>query len=282
MHSRITPVLKFASRSRLSPLALPILFLGVTARYVVSSRGYNTDFYLWEVFARIVQTGGNVYVETPGYTYGPVWFLILDVLWQIALVFANHENVFRHLIIGLLSFADIGIAIVIWKKFGGLPAAFFFLNPVSIIISGYHNQIDNVSILLALLAVIVFGEDFSKPINLRKLCGLLFMGLSLMTKHVFFAFPLWLAVKQKGLFQKGLVVALPVSVFLIGFVPWWAVGHEGIVNNVFLQQSVNNAPFWTWYLPKIIQEFLPARTFFFLAMGLGAFAFKRRSNGGLR
>jgi len=46
---------------------------------------------------------------------------------------------------GFLSLVDLGIFFVLWKKFGRPAAALFFLNPISVIITGYQSQFDNLA-----------------------------------------------------------------------------------------------------------------------------------------
>src|SRR2546425_238698 len=89
---------------------------------------------------------------------------------------------------------------------------------------GHNYDVDNFAILLGLVSALLIGDDFDKPLNRRRFLGLSILGLSLMTKHIFFAFPFWLAVKQRGTLQKCAVILLPVSIFILGFVPYWNEG----------------------------------------------------------
>jgi len=66
-----------------------------------------------------------------------VWFQLIHLL-DVA---AGHDpQVFRELLVGFLSAADVGIFWVLWRKFGRLAATLFFWNPVSIMITGFNNQ----------------------------------------------------------------------------------------------------------------------------------------------
>ena len=203
-----------------------VLLTGLAARFWVATCGHNFDFDSYRIVADLMAQGKNVYASTDRYCYGPGWFTVIHLLDALA---GHRADIFRWLLIGFLSAADVAIALMLWRQFGLLAAAFFFLNPVSIIITGYHNQFDNVAICLGLLAVIRFGDDFEKPLSGRKWSALLLLGLSLTTKHVFFMFPFWLAVKQRGLLQKCLIVAVPTVIFLASFLPYWSVGHAGII-----------------------------------------------------
>lgn len=142
---------------------------------------------------------------------------------------------------------------ILLRKAGRLTAYAFFLNPITIIITGYHNQFDNLAILLGLLSVLLVGDDFDKPLNVRKVIGFMVLGLSLATKHILFAFPLWLAVKQRGLLRKAAIVIIPVAVFVTGFAPYWFAGREGIMRNVFAYDSMTFQIFYRLFVPQFFQ-----------------------------
>lgn len=255
-----------------------VLALGVAARFLVSLWGHNNDFVSYRIVADIMAQGNNVYDNTTRYNYGPIWFNVVHLLDWLA---GHDASVFRWLLIGLLTATDIGIFYILWHKFGRLAATLFFLNPVSILITGFHNQFDNLAILIALCALLLFGEDFEKPLNRRKYYGLLVLGLSLMTKHLFFLFPLWLAVKQRGLMQKCVILALPPLIFLAGFIPYWSVGHEGIIQNVFEYRSspgfINC--FYDFFLPGLLKSMASPTLWWLFCLGIFAFICQRK--GGL-
>jgi hypothetical protein len=254
-------------------LFFAVIVIGVAARLLVATRGHNFDMDSWRIVTDIVDHDGNVYASTERYNYGPVWFHVLYVLNLLA---GHNETVFRYFISGFLSLVDAGIFFILWRKFGKLAASFFFLNPVSIIITGYHSQFDNFALLLGLWAVILFGDDFERPLDRRKYLGLLLLGFSLMTKHVLFAFPLWLAVKQKGLLQKCAVLLVPVACFALGFVPYWAGGKSGIIENVFSYSSTNTEHFYNFFVPAAVRFCFNSRTLWLFMLGLFALIHRRR------
>jgi len=250
-----------------------VLLIGVTARFWVSRYGGNYDLESYKIVINLVEQGQNVYAGTFRYNYGPVWFHLLHLLD----VLAGHDAAaFRHLLVGFLTAVDAGIAWILWRKFSRLAATLFFLNPVSIIITGYQNQFENVALLLGLWAVIWFGADVDQPVNRRKWFALALLGLSLMTKHILFAFPLWLAVKQTGLRQKAIVLLVPIAIFLLGFAPYWPAGHAGIVENVFKYQSLAGAYAYRLLMPTLIQSTLDPKIFWFLILAWFAFLCRRR------
>ena len=51
---------------------------------------------------------------------------------------------------------------------GRTAAYLFFLNPISIIITGDHNQFDNLALLLGLLSTLFIGDDFENALSPKK------------------------------------------------------------------------------------------------------------------
>lgn len=256
-------------------LIAALLGVGIIARFAIMARGHNFDLDSWQLVADIAGNNGNVYAETYRYNYGPIWFEILRIFDWVAQLFPHPELAFRICIVGILTAADIGIWYILKRRFGLVAGFLFFLNPISVIITGYHNQFDTLAILCALAAVLVYGEakgGFSR----RKMWGLVILGAALSVKHVFFLFPLWLAVRETGWRQKLVTLALPIGIFLLTFVPFVAEGHVGIAHNVFGYASFNNAPFWFGAVPEFIQYLVNAKILFFGALIVFAFIMRKR------
>jgi hypothetical protein len=252
-----------------------VFVVGMAGRFWFGTLGHSWDYESCRIIVDLCAQGKNVYAGTFRYNYGPVLFNLLHLL---DLLSGHDPAVFRLLLIGFLSAADLGIAFLLWWKFGPLAGALFFLNPVSMMVSGLINQFDNVAILLGLWSVVVFGDDFKKPLDRRKYAALAILGLSLMTKHIFFAFPFWLAVKQRGLLQKFLIMAVPPAIFFASFVPYWSAGHAGIVSNVFEYRSMNdllgrsyNQFFYNELVPEIFRLMAGAQFWWLLLLVLFAF-----------
>jgi hypothetical protein len=250
-----------------------VLAAGLGARFWCATLGHNYDLDSYRIVADLMAAGKNVYAGTDRYNYGPVWFNVIHLLDWLA---GHDAKIFRWLLVGVLSAADAGIFFVLRQKFGVRAAVFFFLNPVSIIITGYHNQFDNVAVLLGLAAVLVYGDDHDAPLNRRKWQGLFLLSLSLMTKHVFFLFPLWLAVKQRGFWQKVLVVIVPAAIFLAGFIPYWPAGHQGIMDNVFAYHSHESKLFYNFFLPAMVTWMFDSRTVWMALIIIFALVCRRR------
>lgn len=254
-----------------------MLVFGVGLRLLVAARGHNYDMDSFAIAARIVERGGNVYAETERYNYGPLWFYLCYLFWRIAgLLPVDQLLGFRYVLSGFLSLVDVGIMAALWGRFGRRVAFLLFLNPISILISGYHGQFDNLALLLGMAAVLRFGEDFGRPLDRRKWGALALLGLSLVTKHILFAFPLWLAAKQRGAWQKIAILVVPVAIFFVAFLPFWSAGRQGIIQNVFLYGSWDNPYFYNLFVPGVLARFLSPRLAWYAVLVLLAFAVRRR------
>jgi hypothetical protein len=251
-----------------------ILAAGVTARFCISTFGQNHDLDSYQIVADLMAQGKNVYANTERYNYGPVWFNVIHLLDVLA---GHDRHVFRWLLVGVLSAVDAGIFFVLLRKYGLVPATVFFLNPVSMIVTGFHNQFDDLAILLGLWAVLLFGEEFGKPAGRRQWLALVLLGLSLMTKHLLFAFPFWLAVKQKGRLQKCVVILVPLVVFSLGFLPYWHGGGQGIMENVFHYRSLRTYFFYKFFVPEGFQYLASPAAMWLLMLGLFAFICRKKN-----
>jgi len=251
-------------------IGLVILF-GIGLRFYVATRGNNFDYDSYVIVADIISSGKNVYANTPRYNYGPIWFNLLYIFNTLSL---GNSILFRVILVIFLIAVDFITFIVLFKRLGKNIAILFFLNPVSIIITGYHNQFDNLAILLGILSVSLIEDNFDKSITLSKFTGLCVLGLSIATKHILFAFPLWLAVKQKGLWNKVLIVSIPLFVFFVSFLPYWTEGHQGIIQNVLKYRSFYNQYFYNLFVPLSVQYILTSMRLWILLLGLFAFLFR--------
>lgn len=256
-----------------------VLLLGVALRLLVATRGENYDMQSYRIVAEIVARGGNVYAETSRYNYGPAWFSLLFIFERIAALFPAPETAFRYCITIFLTTVDLGVFWVLRRKAGALAAGLFLLNPISIIISGYHSQFDNFSLLVGMLAVLVYGDEPTAPVKGRRLAGLALLGISLIIKHILFAFPLWLAVKQKGLLRQIETLLIPYAIFLFGFVPFFGgEGGEGIVRNVLLYGSWSNAFFHRLFVPGFVGQYVSPALVWLLLLIVFAAATRARAS----
>lgn len=99
-----------------------LVLAGIAVRFAISFLGGNFDHQSYAIVAEITDRGGNVYIETFRYNYGPIWFNIIHVFDEIADLFAaNYEVVFRCMLVGLLTATDLAIAYLLYRRFGHWP-----------------------------------------------------------------------------------------------------------------------------------------------------------------
>ena len=171
--------------------------LGIFARFFAMAIGHNYDFASYCIVGEIAGNFRNVYEETARYNYGPVFLCIQGLLYRISQIKAeNWELIYRILMVSVLTLADLGITEFIASKYSPKKALIFFLNPISIIITGYHNQFDNIAVFLALLTILFYNE--AEQLNKKDLGFVTLFTLCLMTKHILFMMPFFLLLK-KGL-----------------------------------------------------------------------------------
>jgi hypothetical protein len=253
-----------------------LLFFGFVLRLLAASFGYTYDLDSYSIVGKIITTGGNVYNETIRYNYGPLWFYVVGAVYKFSTYFHASFMVFRFTLASILAFVDIGICIVLYGMYGPVVSFLYYFNPISIIVTGYYSQFDSIAILLGLLAMIIYGKDGKAVRKTRKISGLVVLGLSLVAKHVFIFFPLWLAVRQKKMQDKILTLIIPVAVFAVSFLPFFRDGSHGIINNVFFYFSFKNAPLWNALMPDSLKLFINQYIVFFVAIALGAFIFRKK------
>lgn len=214
--------------------------LGVIMRYWAMSIGSGFDFESYCIVGDLASHFQSVYAGTTRYNYGPIFFMIQGICYAISHIFSmDMEQTYRVILVGLFTMTDFGIAMWLGKQYSLRASLIFFLNPISIIITGFHNQFDNMAILLALISCWYYNEEeeFSK----KDLLFVLFMSLSLIMKHILFVFPFWLLVKKGLPIKKKIVyVFVPPIAFGCSFIPF-VIGNidalKGVIHNVFLYRS---------------------------------------------
>ncbi len=219
-----------------------VLCSGAALRIWLSTLAWNFDLVSWWIVANLVNEGRNVYVETARLPYGPIWAGIAWLaLWiQQALGFTGMTS-FHVLVAGFLTIVDIGIAITLARVCGYLPAVLFSLCPVSLLITGYHSQIDNIAILLAFWSWRLMegrSERAGQPDDI--IWPAVLMGLSLATKHVFAFFPLWMLLwRSQPMKHRLLYAGIAYAIFLGSFLPYVLTpeGFAGVKAHVFMYRG---------------------------------------------
>lgn len=268
-------ITRFFSKYRVS-LTVFFLGLGVIVRLGAATFGFTYDVASYEIVAKAVLAGKTVYAETARYNYGPAWFYILGGLYKIALLFPDPLFALRYLVVMLLSVVDIFLFFVLARLFGTRVGYLYYFNPISIIVTGFYSQFDNAALLLGFIAADLLRKDREGNVQ-RKLAGLCVLGFSLIVKHIFFAFPFWLALRETSIRRKILAVMIPVGIFTLSFLPFLREGYEGVRDNVFLYTSFHNAPLWNAIIPDALKRFVTPNMIFIAALLFGGWFTRRVS-----
>ena len=237
--------LVIAKRNREWYIFLGLICIGILFRFAVMTIGHNFDFESYCIVGEISGNLRNVYAETGRYNYAPVFLCIQGLLYRISQIGGGQWiSLYRVLIVSTLTAADLGITFFIAKKYSYVAAILFFLNPISIIITGYHNQFDNIAILFALISIVYFNND--KKFNKKDIGFIVWFSMSLLTKHILVFLPIFILLLKNLPIKKKIVYAfVPPMIFLISFIPFALASREafeGIIKNVFMYRSFNNAP----------------------------------------
>ena len=257
---------------------------GITLRFVLMTLGHNFDFESYCIVGELAAHGKNIYANTGRYNYGPVWFTLLGIFWNIASLFQQHILVFRILIVSVLTITDIIIAKFISERAGNLWGVLFILNPISLIITGYHNQFDNLAVLFGLYGVLFLeGSYAERDIKFKDIAGIIFCSLSLITKHILWSFPLYILFSTTiNAHKKILYAFIPPVIFLLSFMPFMREGWHGILHNVFLYRSFNNFPLFAFGILNHFGLYIPLQKYicvpvFGLLMLCSAYVFRREN-----
>jgi len=162
---------------------LAVLVLGVAARLYVSTLGYTQDLNYTQSWVLQYHAGGRaaLLANTIQMSTVPIAPFVFVALSHLPCSFRTSLAVFLTLI-------DAAVAGLLWWSVGGVAAALFFLNPISIIISGYQRVTDNVALLFGFAAALTWDRR-------RPFSAALLLGGSLLWKHDLVLLPVWLALK---------------------------------------------------------------------------------------
>ena len=220
------------------------LAVGVLMRFALLYFTDNVDFRNFYQTGKITASGLNLYGNFKYYNYGPIMFIILGRIYKAALFFDNNILAFKIMHVAILTLADLFIARLVTKKAGLLWGLLFFLNPISTIIDGYHTQFDNIAVACGAYGIFYLSESFNdKNFRLSDMLGIALLSLSLIFKHVLWAFPLWILFNANIDTRKKILYAfIPPLLFLLSFIPYWQEGSQGIIQNVFMYRSFKNFP----------------------------------------
>lgn len=249
-----------------------LLSFGVLARFAVMTRGHNFDFDSYQIVVKARHEGLTPW-KTNRYNYGPIWSYLLSLFDWIT---TKTGIGFRLQIVGLLTAADLIIAFFVYRYKGLLLSLLFFLNPISIIVTGFHNQFDNLAIAIVCISILLLKKTHANKFCWMDFLVVFLLGISLATKHTFIFFPLWIALTQSRVGKKIFYVSSPIVIFVITMLPYIESSWSSIKTNVIEYQSFNNAPFWTLIGIADGSDGRLTRLFFIILICLFGFLFRNK------
>jgi len=242
-------------RTKQGRLFLILILEGIILRFLAATQGMTVDFESYRIVAELVREGGALYEDTTRYNYAPMWAFLLagfDLVSDIL----NNPELFRVWIVSTLTIADIAVTAVLIKRYGLKTAMFYWFNPLTILGAGYFMQFDAIAVALILIALT--EKEGTNP------TGIL-MGLSLVIKHVFVLFPVWLLLRKQGLRMHGRSVLIAYSLLLSSFIPF--VGQWRSILEVVVGYSANNAGILDdVFAPQVLSWYLPQTVIFVLIL----------------
>lgn len=214
-----------ANQIRRGIVFICILLLGFVFRVYLATGSYNVDLKWFIVASELFQKNiFQFYSHLPSYIYPPLWYFVCGLLGTIAqaiegVSFEFVERVF-------LSFVDLALLGGLLKlaRRRGLSllwtAALFFLNPVSVILTGHHGQFDALPLLFVVWAIVVLENTKRTRSTNQILAFILLTGALLFKQSILFqVFTVFLAFHKNRF--VGIVLTI-FSVFFLGlsFVPF--------------------------------------------------------------
>ena len=251
--------------------------LGVAARLWAQSLPGNWDFGQWINVSTTVLEGGDPYSEF-GYNYPPPWLYTLVGFQAVT----DTPSSFRLLISLLLIAADIGIVLLLVHRGYTLAGCLFILSPITIAISGQHQQIEGIAVVLALMAVALLSGAGRDRIDGREWSAALLLGLSLSFKPIFLLLPFWLLVHPGAWKVRLFRFFAPLAVFGIVFASAFLVyPPTTVITKVLGHQGTNNSPLLNAFLPGQLAPWIidagGAKVAFVLLLAATAFFFRRQA-----
>ena len=251
----------FASLSERSLVTLfvALAVLSTGAKVALAGLGHNIDLESWVLLGELVLDGKIVYAETERSNWGPIWSYFCAGTRYAQLHFLGTASLedFHRLVALFLSFVDVVIAFLLVRCRSFVAGALFLLNPVSLLITGFHSQFENVAIVFGFGACLLLDKD-SALHPLRFGLAMTMLGLSLVAKHVLIFLPLWFFFRPHQSRLRRVFSLIPFGVFAVSFLPFIHDERalEGIFDHVLYYDSVHLDGFF----PYLVNAAIPLPT----------------------
>lgn len=214
-----------------------IVLSGVGFRLILATGSYNYDVAKFYEDVELFKQGKNIYLFQIDYRYSPLfWYYLgfLSMIGSLTKVFPFYfliraslmvvDTVTLFVLLGLSRKRSISLV---------TTAAIFFLNPISIIVSGHYGQFDNIAIFFLLLGILIYQHRESFSYYLRIFSPWVLLTVGLLFKHtVFFAVLSYWVNVFKSVRKGTILFVFSILVFLLTFIPYWEAKDQ-IINNVF-------------------------------------------------
>lgn len=243
--------------------------------------------------AEAMLRGNNPYLLFNFASYPPIGLYIEAVI----LALSNSLTIPFHMLTKIIpNLADFITTIVLYKFLiernvkpikASLWSLIFILNPISIIISSAHGQIDSITSMLVLLSIYFISDN---PKRFYKLSALL-LGLAISIKpNPAMLLPFFLVYKNWKLKQSILFILISFAPTVISLAPYMRQSLNEIVANVFSYSGIydfsyaailrgfwyqQNAQIW---LPQANQMLETSKLAFILGAIFLLFLFARLKN----
>lgn len=266
---------KLTTQRRREVLIALAVVAGVGARLVLAFGWHgNHDQDSYEIVASIMRSGGNVYAETARYNYSPIWAYGLLALSNLA---SWTGLPFHFVVRGFLTAVDFANAVLIgrlgarekgWHRHTGM--AIYLVNPVAILLVGYHGQFETLAMLPLLIAanlLTAHGENASS----KTIWALATLALTIKHIVIFFVWTAFLT-RAKSTYHALVWSLAAAAVFLASLLPFAVSGGaDGIIRNVLLYSS----RLGVWGLSAVLPVPI-AYLFFVITMAIMPVAFAKR------
>ncbi len=211
------------------------MLLGLILRLGLSQLGYNHDITAYYHVGEIITEGEIVYAVSNKFNYGFIMAYVFGGCFWVNKTIGYGTMQGMHALVCLIcALFDLLIALQLKRRFGNTIAFFFYFNPISLLITGYHSQFDTIAIYFGLK--FWFSLEDKKPL----FNAAIWLGISLIIKHVFLLFLPWLLFsKQYSLKQRLVLFTTPLFVFLLSFSLFMLdpAARTGIFAHVFSYNS---------------------------------------------
>lgn len=220
---------------------LLIVGLGLYLRLFLANLAlHNFDIDQYQLDIDIMERGGVVYVEQQNYNYSPFWFHTLWIVDRVGSILQLPLYVSVRTFLSLVDLATLGILLLFARRRQLSPiktAIYYFLNPIPIVISGYHGQFDNIAVFFMLLAFYAFLYVAPQLKKSRYMLSWMLSSMALIAKQTIL-FPLaFFWFHATSMYKAVAILSLAAVAFLMTFLPYLPVAKTPIVKNVFLYRS---------------------------------------------